>query len=96
MKTNDNFILRRIGDDCVLIPVKEAAQNFNGMIHLTPSAAFMFEEIDKSNSLNEIVEKVVEEYEVDEETARNDVFGFLHELYIRGIIQEVKEFETNE
>ena len=44
----------------------------------------------------DIVEKVLQEFEVDEETARRDVYGFLRELYVRGIVEDIPEFAGNQ
>lgn len=93
MKTNKDYILRTIGDETMLVPTGKAAQQLNGMIRLTSTASFIFTEVDKSNSLEEIVNKLMNEYEVDEETAKKDVYGFLYQLYVRGIVLEVPEFE---
>ena len=38
MRTNKNFILRGIADEYMLVPINEAAQEFNGILHLTETA----------------------------------------------------------
>ena len=91
MKTNSEFILREIAGEAVLIPTGEASQNLNGMIHLTETGAFIWKQVD--TAAEEITERIRLEFEVDEETARRDVRGFLHELYIRGLVADIAEFE---
>lgn len=93
MKTNKDYVLRKIADETMLVPTGQAAQQLNGMIRLTSTASFIFSEVDKCNSLNEIIIKLINEYDVDEKTAKNDVYGFLYQLYIRGIVLDIKEFE---
>ena len=34
-----------------------------------------------------------QKFEVDEDTARRDIYGFLRELYVRGIVQDIPELE---
>ena len=93
MKKKKEYILREIAGESILIPTGDASQKLNGMIRLTESAAFIWKQVDKAADLAEIVEKVQEEFEVDEETARRDVRGFLYELYIRDIVQDIPELE---
>lgn len=96
MRTNDNFILRDIAGEYILIPTKEAAQSFNGMLHLTSTAAFIWEKVDQCHTLEEIAEEVVKEFEIDKETAMTDVIGFLREFYIRGFVYDIPELENIE
>lgn len=93
MKTNSDFVLRQIADEAMLIPTGKAAQQINGMIRLSDTATFIFSQVDCCNSLDEIVSNVIKEYEVTESIARYDVYIFLRELYTRGIVLDIKEFE---
>lgn len=95
MRTNENYILREIDGESILIPIGEASEHLNGMIHLTPTAAFIWKEVDSSNSLEEIIQKLMGKYEVTEEIARRDVYGFLAEFYKRKMVLEIPEFENN-
>ena len=96
MKTNKEYMLREIAGEAVLIPTGSASQKLNGMIELTDSAAFIWKQVDTAKDLEEIVARVREEYEVEEETARRDIYGFLRELYIRGIVQDIPELAGQE
>lgn len=95
MRTNENYILREIDEESILIPIGEASEHLNGMIHLTPTAAFIWKEVDSSNCLEEIILKLTGKYEVTEEVARRDVYGFLSEFYKRKMVLEIPEFENN-
>lgn len=95
MRTNENYILREIDGESILIPIGEASEHLNGMIHLTPTAAFIWKEVDNSNSLEEIIQKLMEKYEVTEEIAKRDVYGFLTELYKRNMVLEIPELKEN-
>lgn len=93
MKTNKEYMLREIAGETVLVPTGSASQRLNGMIRLTESAAFIWKQVDTAADLEEIVARVQDEYEVDEDTARRDIYGFLRELYVRGIVQDIPELE---
>ena len=93
MKTNSEFILREIAGEAVLIPTGSASQNLNGMFRLTETGVFIWKQVDTAADLEEITSRIISEFEVDEETARRDVRGFLYELYIRGLVTDIPEFE---
>jgi len=59
---------------------------FNGMITLNEVAAFIWKNLDESKSKEELVDKIMDEFEVDEETARTDVEGFVGALYEHGLV----------
>ena len=94
MKTNKDYVLRKIADEIMLVPTGEAAQHINGLIRLTSTAAFIYSQVDACETLEEIVSKVVEEYDVDEETAKKDLFGMLCEFQMLGFVSGIKEFEN--
>lgn len=95
MKTNSEYILREIAGETVLIPSGSASQKLNGMIRLTETAAFIWKQVDTARDLSEIIRRIQEEFEVDEETAGRDVRGFLYELYIRDMVRDIPEFAEN-
>ena len=94
MKRNTDFMLRDIAGEVILVPTGAATQQFNGMITLNEVAAFIWKNLDESKSKEELVEynKVRRPYlgiggiEVDEETARTDVEGFVGALYEHGLV----------
>ncbi|WP_277239033.1 PqqD family protein [Merdimonas faecis] len=59
---------------------------------MTETAAFIWKQADIASELEGIVERVLQEFEVDEEIAGRDVYGFLRELYVRGIEEDIPEF----
>lgn len=72
MRKKEKFIIRKIGDSYVMIPVGTTSTKFNGMITANDSAAFIWEHIEEVNSVEELIEMVCEEFEVDSERARED------------------------
>ena len=86
MNLNKDFILRNIAGESILVATGSATQDFNGMITLNEVATFILENIDECEREEVLVEKVLEEFEVDEETARSDVREFLDQAIKFGII----------
>ena len=86
MNLNKDFILRNIAGESILVATGSATQDFNGMITLNEVATFILENIDECEKEEVLVEKVLEEFEIDEETARSDVREFLDQAIKFGII----------
>ena len=71
MKRNTDFMLRDIAGEVILVPTGAATQQFNGMITLNEVAAFIWKNLDESKSKEELVDKIMDEFEVDEDTVKD-------------------------
>ena len=80
MKIKDGFILRKVGIQYVVAATGKASENFNGMLRLNESGAFAFRLLQEGVTEEELVGRIVAEYEVGEEAARADVENFLARL----------------
>lgn len=88
IKINDNFMLREFADEYIVVPTGEAAAQFNGMMNLTETAAFIWQGIQAGKTREKIAEEMLKEFDVDAETATRDVNGFIDELITVGIASE--------
>lgn len=77
MKIKEGFILRKVGIQYVVAATGKASENFNGMMRLNESGAFAFRLLQEGITEEELVRRIVAEYEVTEETVRKDVSRFL-------------------
>ena len=80
MRIRDGFILRKVGTQYVVAATGKASENFNGMMRLNESGAFAFRLLQEGVTEEELVGRIVAEYEVGEEAARSDVRRFLGRL----------------
>ncbi|MBR7061367.1 MAG: PqqD family protein [Eubacterium sp.] len=87
MKIKDGFAKREIAGSHIVVPVGKTALEFNAMITLNESAAFYWDCFQKDITIDEAVEKILEEYDVDEERARKDVENFIKMLKENGIME---------
>ena len=88
------FILREIAGECVLVPTGATSQEFNGMITISDTAKFIWENIEKADSLEGMIQMVLDTYEIDEETARRDTIAFVGALVENGFIECTREDGT--
>ncbi len=80
MKTKEGFVLRSIAGSNIVVPVGAASLNFNGMITMNDSAAYLWKLLEKGAEKNDLVKALLSEYEVDEATASKCVDDFIAKL----------------
>lgn len=80
MKIKEGFILRKVGSQYVVAATGKASENFNGMLRLNESGAFAFRLLQEGITVEELVTRIVAEYDVGAETARRDAEHFLAAL----------------
>ncbi|MEE0872347.1 MAG: PqqD family protein [Ruminococcus sp.] len=80
MKVKENFMLRKVADSYVVVPVGRQTLDFNGIINLNETGAFLFELLQKGASRDELVEKLLAEYEVERDRAQADVDKFIQSV----------------
>lgn len=86
MKLNPNYAVKNMLGETILIPIGEAIEGFHGMISMNEVASFMFEHMEECENYDEMVKLVLDEFDIDEETAKKDVYGFLDTLKQTGFI----------
>ncbi len=80
IKIKDGFVLRKVADNYLVVAVGGAVKDFNGIINLNETGAFLWEILTKGATEEETVKKLTEEYDVTEETAKADVAKFIEKL----------------
>lgn len=80
MKVKENFMLRKVADSYVVVPVGRQTLDFNGIINLNETGAFLFELLQKGASRDELVENLLAEYEVERDRAQADVDKFIQSV----------------
>lgn len=80
MKINKNYVVKNVIGEVVIVPTGEIAQYFNGLISTNQVAGFIWENMEKCDTPEDMLKLVLENFDVEEEQARNDVLGFLDTL----------------
>ena len=76
MKLCDDFVIRTVAGQAILIDEGSKRVDFNGILSLNEPAAWLWRKIkdeDVDFDVEILVEWLLEEYDVEPETARNDV-----------------------
>lgn len=87
MKVKDGFVLRTVAGSNIVVPVGEAAAQFNGMITLNDSGAFLWRELEKGADADSLTEALLKEYDVDKEAARTCAVDFISKLEEAGCLE---------
>ena len=80
MRVSDQFILREIAGDSILIPVGEAAMSVKGLIALSETGAFLYHILEENATRGALVAALTSEYEVSEAEAAADIDAFLNQM----------------
>ncbi|MCR4614579.1 MAG: PqqD family protein [Clostridiales bacterium] len=87
MKIRDDFKLRKVCDSTVVVAVGKASLDLNGMISLNETGELLWKLLEKGAEENDLVSALIKEYNVDEETARQDVKAFVESLEGKKILE---------
>lgn len=76
MKIKDGYMLRNIADTWIVVPLGEKVVELNGIISLTESGALLWKKLINGADIEELKSALMQEYDVDEQTALNDCMEF--------------------
>ena len=80
MKIKNDFVLRKVADSYVVVPVNSLTLDFNGVMNLNETGAFLFEQLQNGIEKEELVCKMLDEYDDTEEKASADIDAFINKL----------------
>lgn len=88
MKIKEGFMLREIAGSWVVVPLGARVVEFNGLISLTETSALIWKMIEEGSTKEQILAKILSEYDVDEKTAKKDIDEFIQTATEKGLIEE--------
>ena len=89
MKIKENLVLRRIGSEYVIIVPGKDSVDLTEVYTLNETSAWIWEQLkNKDFTMEDIVDLVLQHYEVERERAMNDVQTFLDILRTGGLITQ--------
>ena len=80
MKFKKEFIESEIVGETVLIPTGETAAHFNGLISVNELGRFIWDNYENAKDEEDLLQKILDEYEVEKEVAKADMDEFLQTL----------------
>ena len=87
MELNDNFMIKEIAGNIILVPIGDFAIDFNGVITLNETAKFLWEKCQDGFTEESLIDDVKAEYNVDDDTAKTAVKKFIKEIKEAGCVK---------
>ena len=80
MKLKTGFVLRKVADTYVVVAVGTEAKKHNIMITLNETGALLWEKLSEGADEDSLTNAILDVYDIDENTARNDVNKFIEKI----------------
>ena len=92
---NQNFVFRQIDDETLLVPIKDSVGDLGSIYNLNPVAAFIWQHLDGTKTLNDIKNLLTGEYAVSGPDAEQDLTELVGQLEkIEAIFQSASNEEA--
>lgn len=89
MRQKKGFVLREVCGEQVLVGEGTEQINFNKLITLNDTAAFLWEEAEKGEfTVDSLTKAITDKYDVDEPRAKADVESIIEKWLSIGIIEK--------
>ena len=87
MKIREGFLLRNVAGNNVVVPIGQATLDFNGMMRLNETGAFIFSKMLDGTTKEQLIEDLISEYEVERKIAQKDVDDFIKKVEGEGLLE---------
>jgi hypothetical protein len=87
---DSNIVTRRIADETLLIPVRGHLADLQRLFVLEGIGEYVWERLDGKSSVGEIIDAIVEDFDVTREEADRDLQEFIHRLKDAGLVLEAE------
>ena len=88
MKLCGEFVVRRVMDNTVAIPVGQTALELNGMILLNDVSKVIWDCLEQGTDIEHAVTAVTDAFEVSRDEAREDILEFWDKLQKMHLLEE--------
>ena len=88
MKIREGFILREGAGVFAAGPAEGESRQFHGMIQLNETGAFLWRNLEKECTQEQLVKALMEEYDVEEKQAKKDTAAVVGKFREAGILDE--------
>lgn len=86
LKKSENIVFRKIGDESILVPIASSVADLNSIFNLNETGAFIWDKIDDTRTLGDIIEQMKTEYEANDSLV-DDAVAFVSELLEAKLLQ---------
>lgn len=87
-RTSDNFLLREVAGEYLLVPVGEGAELMNGMITVNDSFQYLWKQFEEPKTIGQVLKDTREVYEDEDGSIAEDIIRFVQESLKYGFMKE--------
>lgn len=88
-KANPNLIMRKVGDECVLVPTNFEI-DINALITLNPTAEFLWKQFETPSTIPQVLAKARESHDDEDGSMENEIRCFVNDYVQYNFITEEK------
>lgn len=88
MKLRGQFTLREVAGEVLVVPMGETALSLNGMIILNGVSKVIWEALETGATQEELLQRILDEFDVPQKTAEEDLVSFLEDLRKQNLLEE--------
>ncbi|MEG0767717.1 MAG: PqqD family protein [Clostridia bacterium] len=81
------FVVRKVGEAYMVVPVGPRMKDYKGVITINETGAFLFEMMKTEQPFGTLVQALVKEYEISEETATTAATAFVYQCQEAHLLQ---------
>ena len=87
LRKSQNVVFRKIENECILVPIVASAADVESIFNLNETGAAVWERIDGTKKLSDIIEDIKAEYESEGSRIEDDVMAFVNEMVEAKLIE---------
>lgn len=88
MVRDSSFVARRVAGELLLVPIRRNASEMEGLFTLNETAAFIWDMLDGTKSLEQLCDGLAGAFDVSPEQAESDIQELLLQLVEIGAVHE--------
>ncbi|MGQ1888851.1 PqqD family protein [Thermophagus sp. OGC60D27] len=86
---NDNFVARKMGNEMVMVPLADKVADMTGVLTLNEVGADILLAFEKPSTIENVIGKLMDIYDIDEETLSSDIRLFMEKAMKNNVIIKV-------
>lgn len=86
MYLKTGFMLREIANQWIVVPLGQRTVEFNAIMNLSETGALIWKGLEQKLEQENIIEIIMEQFDVDRETLTNDFVLFMNDLESKGLV----------
>ncbi len=88
MRIKEGYLVREIADCHIVVPIGDRVIDFKGIMTLNDTGYFIWKCLSEDIAYAQLLSAILDEYEIDEATARADLDEFLEDARQNGVLEE--------